>query len=112
MDVMLVVDGSFSIGTTTFNKLLKGALISLARDLFNLGRDINIGLTLFSHAVNGNIALSNDFNAFKTGVENLQYPNGGTKTYLGIRSGIELLRQHGRTNANPVSPGEDIIIVL
>jgi len=111
MDVMLVVDGSASIGATTFNGVLKSALISLANELFNLGKDIKLGLTLFSHNVNANISLSNDFNFFKTEVQKLIYPKGGTRTYKGIRSGIDWLKRNGRSNANPVSTYIVLLII-
>ena len=102
MDVVVVVDGSFSIGKSIFDGALKQTLIGLTDNLFGLGRDLKMGLVLYSIAVDETIALSNSIANVKTSINGLKYPNSATWTHLGIKAATDMLVNNGRTDSTKV----------
>ena len=104
MDVVVVVDGSFSIGADVFNGILKNTLLGLVDNLFGLGRDMKIGIVLYSSNVDANIGLSTNAANLKQSIRNLQYPFGATWTNLGIQAAKNMLSSGAaRTGSTKVS---------
>ncbi|XP_041355628.1 SCO-spondin-like isoform X3 [Gigantopelta aegis] len=68
MDVVVVVDGSFSITPGVFNGVLKTTLIGLTDNLFGMGRDMKIGLVLYSGQVDDTIPLTNSIATVKQSI--------------------------------------------
>ncbi|XP_041355620.1 SCO-spondin-like isoform X2 [Gigantopelta aegis] len=99
MDVVVVVDGSFSISLDVFNKTLKTTLIGLTDNLFSMGRDMKIGLVLYSLEVDARIALTDSIANIKSSIISLVYPNSATWTHLGIKAAREMLINTGRKNS-------------
>ncbi|ESO91539.1 hypothetical protein LOTGIDRAFT_145718, partial [Lottia gigantea] len=87
-DIVLVIDGSMSIGMTAFDSL-KRNLVQFATDLPVSESGINVGVVTFSSSVNpvDNINLTGDLSSLSTAITNLPYPEGGTRTDLGIDEG-------------------------
>ncbi|XP_041356053.1 protein PIF-like [Gigantopelta aegis] len=102
MEVVLVVDGSFSIGATTFNNNVKAVLRNFATILFYLGKDVSVGLVLYSHVIDKVIDLTDDVTRYRTGVDGLPYPAGGTYTDLGIKSAAEMFRRLGKAGVTKI----------
>lgn len=91
MDIVLVIDGSESIGTNNFQKV-RSATEAFARQAFNRIQNLRLGIVLYSTTVEQSIyPSSNREEVFQT-LENLAYPvDGGTNTDLGIDTARALL---------------------
>ncbi|ESO86926.1 hypothetical protein LOTGIDRAFT_79695, partial [Lottia gigantea] len=84
-DIVLVVDGSASIGAANFQKL-KRNIADYALSLPVSGNDINLGLVVYSSSVasTGKIPLSSEKAALEAAIMALPYPEAGTRTDIGI----------------------------
>ncbi|XP_071104631.1 uncharacterized protein [Haliotis cracherodii] len=91
MDIVLVIDGSESIGTDNFQKV-RSATEAFARQAFNRIQNLRLGIVVYGTIVEQSIyPSSNREEVFQT-LENLAYPvNGGTYTDLGIETAKALL---------------------
>ncbi|XP_041356051.1 uncharacterized protein LOC121373452 [Gigantopelta aegis] len=96
IDIVIVLDGSFSIGDNVFATSVKTALQGLTTKLFALSTDVSMGLVLFSHGLDANISMTTDISAYRSGIVGLPYPAGGTWTWLGIKAGAQMIYQLNR----------------
>ena len=102
MEVVLVVDGSFSIGSTIFNNNVKGVLRNFATILYNIGSRVSMGLVLYSHMIDHVIDLTGDVTKYHAGIDGLPYPAGGTYTDLGIKEAADMFRRLGTPGVTKV----------
>nr|XP_018917329.1 PREDICTED: uncharacterized protein LOC109044204 [Bemisia tabaci] len=88
IDVMLVLDGSSTVGEESFS----AALDSLARlvNIFDL-EEANVGMVTFSDSVTELIPLMNDLTmpALQRAIRLTRYPKGRTKIYVGMMAAID-----------------------
>ncbi|CAH0386260.1 unnamed protein product [Bemisia tabaci] len=109
IDVMLVVDGSASIGQPAFQT----ALDSLARlvGIFDL-QEANVGMVTYSTTVTGLIPLVNNFTTarLQEAIQKTPYPNQSTNTYIGMMGAIEEFRNLSETRAERGVPR--LLVVL
>ncbi|CAH0768235.1 unnamed protein product [Bemisia tabaci] len=88
IDVMMVVDGSASIGQHAFQT----ALDSMARlvTLFDL-EEANVGMVTYSNTVTSLIPLVNNFTTarLQEAIRGTLYPDAGTNTYLGMMAAVD-----------------------
>ncbi|ESO86925.1 hypothetical protein LOTGIDRAFT_58961, partial [Lottia gigantea] len=99
-DVVLVVDGSLSIGITNF-QTLKSEIVNFVKQIPVTPAGVNVGLVLFSTTVDqttGLINLSGDENQLVAAINALPFPGGGTLTHLGINEGLNMVLTSKRPN--------------
>ncbi|XP_041366861.1 cartilage matrix protein-like [Gigantopelta aegis] len=100
VDIILVVDGSFSITSSVFNDLLKPAVSDFISNVVGSSNNNHVGVIFYSHEVDQpTFSLSGDETKLLQYVNNHAYPNGGTKTYLGIDEAVSMAVTSGRSQA-------------
>ncbi|XP_041356054.1 coadhesin-like [Gigantopelta aegis] len=99
-DIVIVQDGSFSIGDNVFATSVKTALQGLTTKLFAFSTKVSMGLVLFSHALDANISMTTDISGYRSGIVGLPYPAGGTFTWLGIKAGAQMIYQLNRQTSS------------
>ncbi|XP_048242131.1 uncharacterized protein LOC124143196 isoform X11 [Haliotis rufescens] len=91
MDIVLVIDGSESIGTDNFQKV-RSATEAFARQAFNRVQNLRLGIVVYGTTVEQSIYPSSTREEVFQTLENLVYPvDGGTNTDLGIDTARALL---------------------
>ncbi|ESO86929.1 hypothetical protein LOTGIDRAFT_74980, partial [Lottia gigantea] len=111
-DIVLVVDGSQSIGTASFD-LLKTKLIDFTKQVPMGPLETNVGVVVYSSSVqpSGIIPLTSDQAAIEAAINALPYPEAGTNTHLGMIEGNNLLSASTRSGVDKVMVDKIMIVI-
>ncbi|OXA51076.1 Pancreatic lipase-related protein 2 [Folsomia candida] len=92
-DMILVLDGSGSIGPADFERA-RTAVAELLGPFAET--QVRVGLITFSTAVTTNFQLDNRYteNEMRNAIRSIPYPGGGTNTHLGINEAINMFDRH------------------
>ncbi|BFZ05091.1 hypothetical protein BsWGS_08130 [Bradybaena similaris] len=99
LDLVFVIDGSNSIGGSTFTDAMQK--ISRAVEVLVMDEGhARVGAVLYSKGVPNFLELQTDKETFQKAVSNFEYPDETTDTDMGINKAVEILKMGEATRLN------------